>query len=71
MGRDLNLCRPMNLAVKVMMGWSLVVSNGKGPELVQASEPCCRSKNGGRDFCDPIERDSVVRVYSVCILNRK
>jgi hypothetical protein len=35
----------MNLAVEIRMGWSLVLSNGKGPELVQANEPRCRNKD--------------------------
>jgi hypothetical protein len=36
----------LNLAVGVWMGWRLMLSNGKGPELVQANEPCCRNKDG-------------------------
>jgi hypothetical protein len=42
----INWYRLMNLAVEIRMWWSLVLSNGKGPKLVQANESCCRSKLG-------------------------
>jgi hypothetical protein len=51
---------------------------GRDHELVQVNEPCCRSKGGGRDLCDTIEREPEVwrrigniRLFSVYIRNRK